>query len=261
MRRSKLPWSLINKLVRKGLFKVDGHPLESSYRLKEKDLVQFPGELEFSKPVLYPEFVRTFEKWVVHEDDQIIAINKPDGIASQGGTGVKISVDAIADQYCNAKLMHRIDKKVSGVLLLAKNAQACTIPIENKQYYAIVIGKTKQSGIITDKILTQDPIQKIHIDGKDAITHYETIETVFFNNLFYSLLKIWIDTGRKHQIRVHCAQSLSVPVLGDEKYGGGVKPRIFLHAYSCFANRNLIVAPVPDNFCKEMSDLGFKTII
>ena len=133
---------------------------------------------------------KTFDKWIIFQNNSIIAINKPCGIACQGGTGIKLSIDDLADEFYSAKLMHRIDKNVSGLLILAKNNESCSIPIENKTYYAVVIGIPNSSGKINDKIFNCGDRQKISEEGKDAITHFERLETVEIENNQYSLLKI-----------------------------------------------------------------------
>ena len=187
-------------------------------------------------------------------------MNKPAGIASQGGTNIKLSIDSLAESYSNARLMHRIDRKVSGMLILGKTSQSCQSPITKKQYYAIVFGNPiAKTGQLCKKIKTSGQSQRLSDDGKPAFTNYEKVESVEKDGIFYSLLKIEIHTGRKHQIRVHCAQELGMPVVGDEKYGGGNKERIFLHAYSCKVNEKTFVAPFPDEFVKFLKDLGFKT--
>ena len=262
LRRTKLPWTLINKLVRQGKFAAEGKKLDCSYKLKINDEIEFPLNFKITSPVVANSGLRsTFEKWVIYTDSDIIAINKPPGLATQGGTGVKLSIDALADEFFGGKLMHRIDRNVSGLLVIAKNTQACSIPILNKIYYAIVIGVPKDSGEITDKILNCGDRQKISSEGKEATTYFERIETVEVEGTNYSLLKIWINTGRKHQIRVHCASSLGAPVLGDGKYGGGEHDRIYLHAYSCNVNQNIITAPLTPCFLDMLKTLKFQTNI
>lgn len=262
LKRSKLPWGLINKFVRQGKFFSQGQKLQRAYRLQENDTIEFPITFSLTNPIIPQSGLKgTFDNWVIYSDTNIIAINKPAGIACQGGSGVKLSIDTLASEFYNAKLMHRIDRLVSGLLILGKTSQACSIPLSNKIYYAILIGFPPDSGEITDKIMNCGDRQKVTKQGKDAKTNYERIETVEVDGIKYSLVKVWISSGRKHQIRVHCASSLGMPVLGDEKYGGGVKERIYLHAYQCSVGQNLITAPLAKCFVQMMDTLRFTSEI
>lgn len=255
-----MPWGLINKLLREGKFKMEGTVIERSYRLKLNDYIECPKFLNFEKPLVHNSgLLGDFKSWVIYEDDDIIAINKPAGIAAQGGTDVKVSVDVIAEEYCNAKIMHRIDKSVSGVMVLAKHNQACQFDIVDKKYVAIVLGKPEASGEINDRIDRIKAKQVVGEEGKEAKTLFKVLQSVQALGTWYSLLDVEIKTGRKHQVRVHCAQSIQCPILGDEKYGGGKRNRVFLHALSCQVNSKHLQAPLPQAFKNTLLDLGFNS--
>jgi len=208
---------------------------------------------------------------ILYEDDFILVINKPAGLAVQGGEGVKVSVDKLAAQMVagtgsqmlsDAKtplLVHRLDKDTSGVLLLAKGREEAarfsrlisgrkTI----KKYTAVCAGKPeKNEGVIKDSLL-------IHGSLKESETKYKVLKT--FND--YAVLELELVTGRMHQIRRHLA-SCKNPVLGDDKYGdfklnkslrktAGLN-HLLLHASRLIIKTDYhldIAAPLPEYFKK-----------
>ena len=201
---------------------------------------------------------------ILYEDDFSIIINKPAGLAVQGGKGVKNSVDRIlVENHAPPPLLvHRLDKDTSGVLLTAKGREAAarfsgliTGKKAVKQYIAICAGNPeKKEGIITDELL-------IHGRLKNAQTRYKVINTGILEpaGCRFSVLELELDTGRMHQIRRHLAMNGN-PVLGDDKYGdfplnkklfkeAGLK-RLLLHA-SRLVIRELnidVQAPLPEYF-------------
>jgi 23S rRNA pseudouridine955/2504/2580 synthase len=160
---------------------------------------------------------------ILYEDDHIIVVNKPAGLAVQGGERVKTSLDTILAQIRTPKplLVHRLDKDTSGALLAAKGreAAACFSSLLNsskivKQYIAVCAGQPKnEKGIITDKLLIQGSLKK-------SETRYKILKTNVFpeENIEYSVLELELGTGRMHQIRRHLSMN-GHPVLGDDKYG------------------------------------------
>eukprot|EP00741_Cyanophora_paradoxa_P008196 tig00000025_g7931.t1 len=180
---------------------------------------------------------------VLYRDDHIIVINKPPGLATQGGSGVMRHVDGMLDvlrfgsQY-RPKLIHRLDKDASGCLILGRTPEATAWYQDlfrsyklhtglRKLYWAVVLGAPRPP---TGRIVA--PLEKIetpqgervvirptvHKDNKarSAITEYEIRES-------FGTLASWIElepvTGRTHQLRVHCSEALGAPILGDSKYG------------------------------------------
>jgi 23S rRNA pseudouridine955/2504/2580 synthase len=180
---------------------------------------------------------------ILFEDDFLIAINKPAGLAVQGGKGVKFSIDKIlAEIYSPAVLLvHRLDKDTSGVLVAAKGRETAARVSRlfgsgrgiKKQYIAVCSGcPEKKEGVIT---------QELNIRGvmKNSITKYKVIKNGKLPaEEEYSVLEIELGTGRMHQIRRHLAM-IGNPILGDDKYGdfslnkklrkAGIR-RLLLHA-------------------------------
>jgi 23S rRNA pseudouridine955/2504/2580 synthase len=200
---------------------------------------------------------------VLYEDDYVIIVNKPAGLAVQGGKGVKSSLDSIlADVYSPPPLLvHRLDKDTSGVLLVAKNRKAAAIfsrllgSSSVKQYIAVCSGHP---------VKKEDTIKHaIPIDGKmkKSETRYKVKKTGKFDcGEIYSVLEIELGSGRMHQIRRHLAM-IGNPILGDDKYGDFTLnkklrkttslKRLLLHASRLsIKNENQldISAPVPQYF-------------
>ena len=197
---------------------------------------------------------------ILYEDNSIIIINKPAGLAVQGGEKVKISLDKILSEIRTPPplLVHRLDKDTSGVLLVAKDRKAAGIfshllnsSLSAKQYIAVCSGcPAKNEGSITQELL-------VHGSMKKSETRYKVIKSGKLSNDDFSILELELGTGRMHQIRRHLAM-IGNPVLGDDKYGNfslnkklhktnGLK-HLLLHA-SCLKVNNLeISAPVPEYF-------------
>jgi 23S rRNA pseudouridine955/2504/2580 synthase len=159
---------------------------------------------------------------ILYEDNSVIIVNKPAGLAVQGGKNVKISLDKIlADLRQPAPLLvHRLDKDTSGALLAAKTKEAAArfsryLGTERKavkQYIAVCAGSPeKKEGVIE---------AELEINGvmKKSFTKYKVIKTGELPGIPYSVLEIELGTGRMHQIRRHLAL-IGCPILGDDKYG------------------------------------------
>jgi len=226
---------------------------------------------------------------IIYEDDSILVINKPAGLAVQGGEGVKISVDKLASQLKQRSqmvpgtisdtaadtaavvtplLVHRLDKDTSGVLLMAKGREEAARFSRllsgretSKKYIAVCAGRPKDDkGIIKDELF-------IHGNPKKSETRYKVLKSDNINlnsdELFeYSILELELETGRMHQIRRHLAMHGN-PVLGDDKYGDfklnkklrktmGLK-HLLLHAWQLIINSEYrldVKAPLPEYFLK-----------
>jgi 23S rRNA pseudouridine955/2504/2580 synthase len=204
---------------------------------------------------------------ILHEDSDILIVNKPAGLAVQGGKGVKTSLDNILAGYCTPAplLIHRLDKDTSGVLLTAKGREAASyysrVLNENAQkiYIAICKGSPKKKeGVIKEAL-------DVHGRLKNAETTYRVVKTGIFTGSEhcldeFSVLEIELRTGRMHQIRRHLA-IIGNPILGDDKYGDftlnkclkkSIKlKRVLLHASRLIINKKLnIIAPLPQFFNK-----------
>ena len=166
---------------------------------------------------------------IIYENDEILIINKPAGLAVQGGQGVAHSVDCDFSEQLGYKifLVHRLDKDTSGLMVVAKNPLAAGkwtkligSKIVKKEYAALCAGKMpSKSGIIKEDIVQ-------HGESKAAVTHYQVEKewTVPYENeneageIPLSLIKLQLETGRMHQIRIHLAKN-GCPIAGDDQHG------------------------------------------
>ena len=235
--------------IRKGLIFVDGVQRKSSYRLKEKETLH--GSIE-SKPEIdvLPEKINFS---VLYEDDSLLLISKPPGLVVHPGSGnlhgtlvngLVFHCRAIADVGDSLRpgIVHRLDKDTSGIMVIAKTDNVHRALVDKfknrrlqKEYLALLHGiLKKKTGRIVAPI-GRHPVQRQKMairptGGKHAASSWQTVQE--FGNRF-SLVKITIETGRTHQIRVHMAH-LGCPVVGDQVYGAGKDngdfPRQLLHA-------------------------------
>ncbi len=215
---------------------------------------------------------------LLYEDDNILAINKPNNLSSQGGSKIKLSInDAL--NYLNTKghdlrLVHRLDKETSGCFILAKNYAASVKlgaafkdKIISKTYHAITLGAPKKSqGQISNLIAKArggvfESVVEDKIEGKLAITDYKLLKK--YDDLAY--LEFKPLTGRMHQLRFH-AKTLGIPILGDRKYGNqnsvhnaaAMSDSMLLHAQQIlipkeiFSREIIIEAKLPKYFKKFM---------
>jgi 23S rRNA pseudouridine955/2504/2580 synthase len=205
-------------------------------------------------------------EYLIHSQPEFFAINKPYGLAVQGGSKIKVSVDE-ALAYLNEtesrhyKLVHRLDKETSGVLLIAdgfENSSALGKAFKeqkiSKKYLAKVSGcPLKPEGFLSnyigkDRSGAFEIVKEQKDTGKLAETYYKIISS----NGRSSLLELLPKTGRMHQLRCHC-RMLGCPIIGDQKYGGIKYERMMLHALSLeidpsvFGKKILIQAPLDSN--------------
>ena len=203
--------------------------------LKDGDMV----EISYMKKV-----IPHFDLEILYEDDYLIAINKPCGLLSIANDKEKIvTAYRMVSDYVKKNsnkyifVVHRLDEDTSGILLFCKNQNIrdkmqdnWNTIVKKRGYVAIVDGKISGNGTI-HTYLMEDKKQFVHSTknkmGKEAITHYSVIK----NNNNYSLLQVFIDTGRRNQIRVHLSER-GYPVVGDKKYKCKTNPikRLCLHA-------------------------------
>jgi 23S rRNA pseudouridine955/2504/2580 synthase len=246
-----VPKSHIYRILRSGEVRLNGGRVGPSARLSPGDKLRIPPIRTATRdPVSRAD--SSVKLTILYEDDDLIAIDKPSGLAVHGGSGVSSGViELIRGQRPKApflELVHRIDKETSGILLIAKKRSALKSLHEQiregttrKVYWAIVAGQFERKSARLNhplrKFVTKAGERRVvvdRVDGKASLTIVKPIEVLGD----FSLLEADIKTGRTHQIRVHLSHEL-YPILGDEKYGDFAKnkqinksglKRMFLHA-------------------------------
>jgi len=235
-----LPKSLIQKDLRKNRIKVNKKKVKFDYRLIIGDEIvlykNYDINISKEKKIINKKSISKFKNSILLKNINYLIINKWNGIASQGGSKISISIDDILKEYSKndtkLKLVHRLDKETSGLMVLAANIKSSRYFYElfssrkvKKTYFAIVENKPpKKNGYFIDPILEKGI-------ALEAETKYEIIRNLS-NNLY--LLKLYPKSGRKHQIRIHCSIN-GCPILADSKYNKNYFSRdegknLFLHA-------------------------------
>ena len=254
-----VPRSRVFRIVRKGEVRVNGKRAGPEHRLQERDTVRVPpirieAEPAPGEPARVSSRAReTIESAIITEDDRLIVLDKPAGVAVHGGSGLSFGViEALRAMRPNEdlELVHRLDRETSGCLLVARRRSALRSLHElmrdglvEKRYLTLVkghwnLGHTKiDAPLRTDIRVGGERTVKVNSSGKEAISEFKPIQ--WFGNLA-TLLEVSLHTGRTHQIRVHAAHA-GHPVAGDEKYGDeafnetmqsmGLR-RMFLHSHS-----------------------------
>ena len=225
------------------------------------------------------QFVRDI---VIYEDPSAFVLNKPPGLATQGGTKTHQHLDRLLDGLAGEggrpKLVHRLDKDTSGALLVAKSARsaghfakAFSGRTARKVYWAIVVGVPDASQGIIDAPLAKQPGtggEKMHVDrehGLPAKTRWRVIDRAGNRAAWVELQPL---TGRTHQLRAHMA-AIGHPIVGDAKYGGaeafltgGISRKLHLHARRIRidapdAGKIDVTAELPQHFAESLATLGF----
>ena len=285
-----IPQGMIEKILRQGLLKVNGKKVKSSYRLVNDDDIMVDEQIftlnktvkrsSAKTPVsIPPEAIRAIQASVIHIDDEMIAINKPAGLAVQGGSNIVLSVDSMLDYLKfdskeRPRLVHRLDKDTSGVLLLARDGAAATKLIAcfkehqiEKEYVAIIAGTlpSRRGKIDFPLVKSGQNYEKMIVgkEGQSALTYYDLIAS----NKKYGieLVSLKPKTGRKHQLRVHMS-AIGAPIVGDGKYGGkeafkdGIAAKLHLHAHRvriCYEHGHPleITAPIEGHFSESLRTL------
>ncbi len=296
--------SVLEKSLRSGLILLDNKKIKSSVKVKSGQLIFYSNEINFEKKSIRQHWNKDiiiyyrnlYNKILIKETKEYIAINKPSGLAVQGGTSQKYHIDGMLRHLFKdsnpTKLVHRIDKDTSGLLLVAKDQQTA-ITFSNyfkqrkiiKTYLAIVSPcPSTEMGVIDLPIYKtgiKDRKKMIvdHDKGKKAITEYKVLDKVSSR---IALLALYPKTGRTHQLRVHL-EYINTPIVGDKKYTGSLKvhssdhklldhesisqikwshegiKNLQLHAYSIrMPSNDLIEAEVSEDFKKNLKFLGLQ---
>src|SRR5215469_10336844 len=281
---------LLEKLLRKGEVRLDGKRAKAADRVAAGQVVRLPPQVIHArderpqKPV--PEkSMGSLADRILYMDKQVIVLDKPAGLATQGGSGLTRHVDGMLDSLkyekpTRPKLVHRLDRDTSGVLIVARTAQAASglsqslaLRDTSKVYWALVRGVPKQKhGVVKAALAkegTRGKDERMTVseedDAKFALTEYAVMGTAGSEFAWVAARPI---TGRTHQIRVHLA-SLGTPIVGDFKYGGtdvrgrgDIADKLHLHARAIDiarpdGGRLQVLAPLPPHMVKSWQLLGF----
>lgn len=281
---------LVDKLARKGAIRLDGKRCKGNSRILAGQELRIPPAIlnaeapkEDDKPLASTADIKQIRSCIIHEDRFIYVVNKPQGLASQGGSGISRSLDAIMsviaeEDGCTAHLIHRLDKDTSGVMIIAKSPQiAAKLSKELKEhhvqkvYLALLKGCPRPiEGEIDLPLRKKGKLgeQKVVIDyetGQRAISQYQMLDNAGSQ---FSLVALSPLTGRTHQLRVHAIEGLQRPIIGDGKYGGqeafveGIAKKLHLHAWQLrfrhpgSGEEVTYIAPVPDMMQKSLETIG-----
>lgn len=282
----------LEKLLRTGQIRLDGKRVDASNRIAVGQRIRVPPlppapPADAKPPRLAPSAADTklLQERVLYRDAEVIVINKPEGLAVQGGTGTNRHLDGLLDALRfdakeRPRLVHRLDKDTSGVLVLARSAQAAARLGElfrskatRKVYWAITVGAPKpRNGKIDQPLAKQagpggERVAAGDEEGDRALTYYRTVARAGDRFAWLALEPV---TGRTHQLRVHCL-TLGTPILGDGKYGGAAAhpaslpqaKKLHLHARAITlplpgGKRLSVTAPLPPHMRESWDFFGFE---
>lgn len=284
----QIGFATISRWARTGQIRVDGKRADPADRLETGQKLRVPPggdaqkEAKHTRRPLTEDEIALAESMVIEQDRAAIVLNKPPGLATQGGTGTHQHVDALLDAFApegpRPRLVHRLDKDTSGVLLVARTPGSAAFFSKRfsgrsarKIYWALVVGVPDMAeGIIEAPIAKQPGTggEKMVIDeekGQPARTRYRMVERA-------GNTAAWVElqpyTGRTHQLRVHMA-AIGHPIVGDGKYGGqaafltgSISRKMHLHARRLIidhpeGDRLDVTAELPEHFAASMAQLGF----
>lgn len=256
----KVPKSMIYRIIRIGAVRVNKKRIKFQYKLKIGDYLRIPIIKQAKTNTLnmqyFPEKIKFLQNTIIYEDDHLLILNKPSGIAVHGGSGLSFGIieglRALRPKMQFLELVHRLDRATSGVLLIAKKRASLVYLHEQlrlqkmeKKYLALVYGawdvnmQKISSSLLKNNVIYNNikMLSEGSQTGKLATTHFYIKER--FNDIA-TLLIVKPITGRTHQIRIH-TQCEDHPIIGDDIYGNykanitfkkyGLN-RLFLHAYS-----------------------------
>ena len=286
----QIGFATVSRWARTGQIRLDGKRAKPEDRLAAGQVLRVPpgGELpkgkgEKPRRQLSEEQIAEAEAMVLEKTPSAIVLNKPPGLATQGGTKTHSHVDGLLDAFIlgegpRPRLVHRLDKDTSGVLLIARTPGSAAFFSKRfsgrsakKIYWALVTGVPDVGHGLIDASLAKQPGtggEKMHVDeenGQAAKTRYRVIERA-------GNAAAWVEleplTGRTHQLRAHMA-AIGHPIVGDGKYGGqeafltgSVSRKMHLHARRLIidhpdGDKLDVTAPLPEHFAASMVQLGF----
>ena len=288
-------YGYLQKLLRSGQVRVDSKRVDAGARLEEGQEVRVPHGAR-SKPknaeASFPNTSRAdralIESMILYEDEHVLVLNKPFGLAVQGGSGTTRHIDGIlagmVDRFGDRpRLVHRLDRDTTGVLMIAKHRQAAAklgrifqTRSAAKTYWALVRGvPAPRQGKIEDPLVKAagpdgDRVRKARPGEQEqamhATTHYSVIDRVSHKAAWVSLKPV---TGRQHQLRAHMAL-IKHPIIGDSKYMPGehglieaVPDKLHLHARRLVIPHPItgakldVTAPLPEHMRATWEMLGF----
>ncbi|MFT3905709.1 MAG: RluA family pseudouridine synthase [Steroidobacteraceae bacterium] len=273
-----IPRTRVFRLIRKGEVRLNGKRTTPQARVAEGDVVRVPPVREataeeLAAPRRVPAtLIEQIERAIIHQDDKVLVLDKPAGVAVHGGSGLSFGViEALRSSRPQEtlELAHRLDRDTSGVLLVARRNSALRTlhallreGAVTKSYLVLVKGRWElghkqiDAPLDTEARVGGERTVRVAAHGKQALTDFRLVQQF---GPHASLLEATILTGRTHQIRVHAAYA-GHPVAGDEKYGDETfnaqmqalgLTRMFLHAHSCSlqwpgAGGLDVSAPLPD---------------
>jgi 23S rRNA pseudouridine955/2504/2580 synthase len=289
----------IQKLCRTGQIRVDGRRAEAATRLEPGQAVRVPPLPDAPPPkpaqthAFNPVIARELEEMVLHRDDHVLVLNKPHGLAVQGGPGITRHLDGLLDglrmgSEHRPRLVHRLDRDTSGCLVLARTpgtaaklAAAFRGRDVSKTYWAVVAGRpVPVEGRIDLPLLRYTgprgersiPAARDDKEGARAVTDFTILDHAGQKLAWLELSPI---TGRTHQLRVHCV-AIGAPIVGDQKYHEpdqngagsalveGLSDKLHLHARALdiphpAGGRLVVEAELPPHMRETFGTLGFQT--
>ncbi|MBK5265010.1 MAG: RluA family pseudouridine synthase [Alphaproteobacteria bacterium] len=291
-----IAFNLVSRWARTGQLRIDGARATPGDRIAEGQTIRVPPEEAkvVSAPVkkirvidLSEDQIAYAQDMVIHRDAQAIVVNKPPGLATQGGTKTSEHLDGLLDALIfdgesRPKLVHRLDKDTSGALVLARTTRAAGAMAKSfssrtarKVYWALVMGVPSINDGMIELALAKQPGtggEKMHVDeaeGLPARTRYRVIERAGNRAAWVELQPF---TGRTHQLRVHMA-AIGHPIVGDGKYGGKeaflsgtISRKMHLHARRIRIDHPDggtidVTAELPTHFAESIADLGFDMLL
>ena len=282
-----VPKSHVYRILRSGEVRLNSGRVGPDARLAPGDVVRVPPLRIGAVPARRSAPVRSFKPSIVFEDEHLIGIDKPAGLAVHGGSGIALGLieqlRAARPQGRFLELVHRLDRETSGVLLVAKKRSALVELHRqlrdgevDKRYLVLVRGSWKQAKRVVDvplhKFATREGERRVRVEdaGRPAVTIFRRERTWPMHDPPLALLEAELETGRTHQIRVHLAH-LGHALAGDDKYGDfawnralareGLK-RMFLHAqrmtfaHPASGDPTTLEAPLPAELERFLAKLG-----